>query len=160
MMNVFALTKRVLSIVLLICIALPMSKCTQGLQTEEGLKSEKTTVYYMYSKLNSHVKQAGDLIEGMLNIISMIWPFLFFLLSLRFNKLNQKVSFKLLELLLSLVTAYALFLIIVLNEILYGGVIAGISIILYFFTTVFEVGWLLGEKWRSSKNINESPNIN
>ncbi len=130
-MNILKIIKKIIPFVLLISIFLPMSQCTRHPHFFNKLKTPQITVNYVTSGSNYG--------EIALNILSLAWPFLLLLFFLRVKNLDKKIFIKIIELVLCSITGFLMFLITLFDQILYGGVIVIVSILIYFFITLYEL---------------------
>lgn len=139
--------KRILALLLLACVFMPLAKCTVKPSIFNNIQTTQTTVKYAYSMKD------GQLEEPIITVLSFVWPLLLLLLCLRYSQLNNKVFYKLIELVLCCWTTFALFITIMFKEPLYGSFIAAFSILLYFLITIFELFLLIRSKILGRRKI-------
>jgi len=112
---------------------MPLSQCMVAPTTQSGEKVSKTKDRYAYSN-----KEIVSL-EMLVTVIAFIWPLLLLIATYFYSFLNRKVLFKVVELILCCGSAYALVSLVYFGVVLYGGYIAGVSVVLFFLITVYEL---------------------
>lgn len=127
---------------------MPLSKCSTFFETSPSKQEVKVEekITYAYSAYTKYS------LEYVLSIVAFFWPTLILIFTTINGKLLSKVSLNIVEISLCLLSGFFLFGLTYFGEILYGGYIAIVSVVIYLSASVFQVV----KKFRLPKVINDT----
>jgi hypothetical protein len=126
--------KRLAAIVLVVAFFLPLSQCTVEEQNPETRATElKVIVNYAYAHDNWRS------LDALATYAAFLWPLTLVIAGLVWPNLNQKLTIGVLELVFCAGSGFVLFALTFIGTLRYGAYLAGVSIGLYFVTTLVEL---------------------
>ena len=135
--------KRVAGIVLLAALFLPLSQCTLEQEHPQTKAAERTvTVTYAYTAFEHSI------VDGFAAYGAFLWPLLLAAACRIWPGLSRRLSVLVLELLLCLASAYELFGLLVMKEVLYGGYLAAGAIGAYLIAVLAQLAVLAWSRWQ------------